>query len=487
MTIHTVKPDSTNHLPTLAKAAAVAQPGDVIIIHAGVYREVLRPPAGTTWQAADGEKVVIDREWAARPMDAADGKATGVVIAEPDVTIRQLEIRNVAGQGVAVTQGGHRFTMEKCQIHHTLQAGFAANGLGEFIEGITIRHCHAHDLCLSGQWQETPVNGCFLFKSARRALVEDCLIERGYGEGLAAGSRSQHIVFRRVTVRNTRHLLVYAANRATDVTVEHCLFYQDGLAAFRQGDGDVGAGIVVGDEESGDKDNQWQHSENVTIRGCLVVNGGITFQLRNGTKPGRQPGALDGYNTRIQNLVVERCTFVTGPDSKLGITIGQNDQGGSVAGVFRNNLFVLDTMRRPDAERFRNRAPGITFENNVWTTAVPAGLQGRGNRQLPAKDALVAPLSTPLALDNYRPVPGGPLDGLGIGADIDAICATSGEPEDPPTDPPGEPDEEPVWFKEFREQVADALARQEGQVDRLEPRLTTLEQQMAYLAALPER
>lgn len=481
MTIHYVKPNSNTHLPTLAQAAAVAKPGDVVVIHGGIYREALRPPAGTTWQAAEGERVVIDRGWNGRQMDPAEGKANGVLIAEPDVTIRGLEIRNVAGQGVAVTKGGHRFTMEKCEIHHTLQAGFAANGLGECVENITIRNCHAHDLCLSGQWQETPVNGCFLFKSAKGVLVEDSLIERGYGEGLAAGSRSQHLVFRRVTVRNTRHLLVYAANRATDVTVEQCVFYQEGLNAFRQGDGDVGAGIVVGDEESGDKDNQWQHSENVTIRGCLVVNGSGAFQVRNGTKPGKKPDTLDGYDTRIQNLVVERCTFVTGPDSKLGVTIGQNDQGGSVAGNFRNNLFVMDTMGKADAERFRNRAPGVKFENNVWTAGVPAGLNGQGNWQVPAAKALVAPLATPFALGNYRPAAGGPLDGAGIGADIDAL--TGGEA---PGDPPGETDDEPDWFKDFRQQMDSTLAGHGVELDQLASRLTMLERQMSYLAALPE-
>jgi alpha-N-arabinofuranosidase len=62
----------TNHgaksapLRTIQRAAALAQPGDVIIVHEGVYRERINPPRGgtserrrITYQAAKGEKVEV--------------------------------------------------------------------------------------------------------------------------------------------------------------------------------------------------------------------------------------------------------------------------------------------------------------------------------------------------------------------------------------------------------------------------------------------
>lgn len=424
---------------TLAAAAAVARPGDMVVVHGGTYPGGFRPPQGTTWLAGAGTTPVIDGGWNGKKTHPQDGKANGVLIGESDVTLRGFVIRNVAGKGLAVTTGGHRFTMEDCEIYGTLNGGFGANGLGNPILGITIRNCHAHDISLSGQWYETPVNGCFLFKSAHDVLVEDTLIERGYGEGIAAGSRSRNVTFRRVTVANTVHLGMYVANRARDVLVEDCVIYQDG--SRRQGDGDVGAGFVVGDEESGEKDDKWQHSENVTMRRCLAVNCGIAFQLRNGTKAGNKPGALDGYNTKIQNLTVERCTFVTGPDSKLGVTIGENDQGAKVRGVFRNNLFVFDTMRTPDAQRLRHMAAGVKFSGNVWTPSRPDPLPDDYNGDAAG---LVAPwvgLSDGFNLDNYRPVSGGPLAGAGIGA-LDV--AGTEPPPDPDPDPEPEPEPEPV-------------------------------------------
>ena len=51
---------------TVQHAADVAQPGDVVTVHEGIYRERVNPPRGgksdpnrITYQAAPGEKVVI--------------------------------------------------------------------------------------------------------------------------------------------------------------------------------------------------------------------------------------------------------------------------------------------------------------------------------------------------------------------------------------------------------------------------------------------
>ena len=56
----------TQPLKTISAAAAKAMPGDTIVVHAGVYREWVRPPRGgtsdskrITYRAALGEKVVI--------------------------------------------------------------------------------------------------------------------------------------------------------------------------------------------------------------------------------------------------------------------------------------------------------------------------------------------------------------------------------------------------------------------------------------------
>jgi hypothetical protein len=420
-------------VPTLAAAAAIAKAGDVVVVHEGVYPP-FRPPAGTTWQAADGERPVIDGGWKGGQMNAADAKDTGVGIGKPNVTLRGLEVRNVAGRGVVVGPGGDGFVMEGCEIHHTVNGGFVANGTGTPINDITIRGCHVHDIAMSGKWDEVPVNGCFLFKSAQNVLVEDCLIERGYGEGMAAGSRSKGLTFRRVTIRDTRHLLMYVANRAQDVLVEDCVLYQRGLEEFRQSDGQVGGGLVVGDEESGAKDDSWQHGENVTIRRCVVVNAGKLFELRNQKKVG-SGGGQDGYNTTIKDLTVEHCTFVAGPDTRSGVNISENEYGdGKVGGRFEANVFI-------GAASFRNAAAGVAFTGNGFT-AMPPGLAA-DNIHIPV-DALVAPFATigewGLNLNDYRPRAGSVV-ALG---NLGALAAA----DEPPPPPPPDPDPTPVdWAR----------------------------------------
>ena len=56
----------TSPFLTVNKAASIAQPGDIIIVHAGTYREWIKPPRGgtdennrITYRAAPGEKVLI--------------------------------------------------------------------------------------------------------------------------------------------------------------------------------------------------------------------------------------------------------------------------------------------------------------------------------------------------------------------------------------------------------------------------------------------
>jgi hypothetical protein len=269
---------------------------------------------------------------------------------------------------------------------------------------------------------------------------------------MSAGFRSHGVTFRRVTVRDTTHLAMYVANCATDVLVEDCVVYQTGLAEFRQGDGDVGAGYVVGDEVAEGKDANRPHSENVTLRRCVAVNCSGALQVRNGTKV--KNGLLDGYDTRIQNLTVERCTFVGGSHA-AGVGAGENDQGAKVRGVVRDCVMAFDVLQ-PGGEQARVTAPGVALAGNVWTAAVPAGLPA-SNRAVRAA-ALVAPFATidsalGLNLNNYRPVAGGPLDGAGKGA-LEPLPVEPPPVVDPPPDPEPEPEPEPVDWDALIERAA---------------------------------
>ena len=72
---------------TIQRAADLAQPGDVITVHGGVYRERINPPRGGTsdkkriiYQAARGEKVVITGSEPVKGWERVGGDTWKVVI-----------------------------------------------------------------------------------------------------------------------------------------------------------------------------------------------------------------------------------------------------------------------------------------------------------------------------------------------------------------------------------------------------------------------
>jgi alpha-L-arabinofuranosidase len=74
-------------LKTISAAAELAQPGDVITVHAGIYRERVSPPRGgesdakrITYQAAPGEKVVITGSEVIKGWEKAGGDTWKVTI-----------------------------------------------------------------------------------------------------------------------------------------------------------------------------------------------------------------------------------------------------------------------------------------------------------------------------------------------------------------------------------------------------------------------
>jgi len=409
---------------TLVAANNVAQAGDTMIVHGGIYAPGFTPVAGTTWQGEVGNRPIIDGGWNGSVMTDKDAVGKGLLIKAPNIVFSNFEIRYVKGNGISLGEGANNFLIEDFEIHHTVRGGMNCNPTGSPITGVTFRRGHVHDISMSGQWYETPVNGCFLFRGARNVLVEDILLEKGYGEGMAAGIGCDGMIFRRNEIRKTVHLGMYASNRARNVLIEDVLIWQDGT--YHQGDGDVGGAFVVGDEVSGTKWDNGPYAENVTLRRCVSVNCVSVFEIRNQYKI-NDKGKKDGYDTRIKNLLVENCTFVSGPETKVGIVVNANEYGNSIAGVFQNNLFVLNTMRTEKSNRFASNEPRVVFRNNGWTITPPASLPASNIRinltAIVNPDAAVN-AGNPLNLNNYRPVIGGQLDGLNLGA----LDATAGAP-----------------------------------------------------------
>ena len=100
-------------LATLAKACAIAQPGETVILRGGIYREALRPAGGgLTFRAMKGERVTISgadliEGWRRE----ADGSWSAPLSAEPKKVIRDGQpwgefTYDKAAKRIAVKTGG---------------------------------------------------------------------------------------------------------------------------------------------------------------------------------------------------------------------------------------------------------------------------------------------------------------------------------------------------------------------------------------------
>lgn len=416
----------------LAAAVAAAKPGDTVEIE-GTFRETPRFPAGTTWRAAEGKAAVLNGGWNGAALEPAE-RIPQCLVREPDVTLIGLEICNVPGRGIAIGEGGDRAQILDCYIHDTYNGGVGVNGMGRMVEDVVIRGCRLYRVSRSSETKSGGgVEGNFLFRWAKNALVEDCHTSGGHGEGMAAGVESDGVTFRNCVVHTNAHLLIYASNRAVNVLVEGCVFYQTGDPHYRQRDGDVGRGVVVGDEiRPDDKDDNWQHAENVEIRNCLVVNGGSLLGVPNNLKPAG--GGFDGYQTTIQNLYVHHCTFVSGPDTRGGINVRENPKPPPrVRGRFEDNVVVLANASQWDVD-----AAGFVARNNAFTI-LPPGLDA-SNVRIEASELVDVAADVTGTLDdhafnlaNYRPRLGSPLALAGFGA----LPAGPIGPPPPEEEPPG--------------------------------------------------
>ena len=79
--------DRTTPLRTIQRAADLAQPGDMITVHAGIYRERVNPPRGGTsdskrivYQAAEGERVIVKGSEIVKGWKPVEGKLWTVTL-----------------------------------------------------------------------------------------------------------------------------------------------------------------------------------------------------------------------------------------------------------------------------------------------------------------------------------------------------------------------------------------------------------------------
>jgi len=405
-------------LRTLAQAVAVAKAGDVVIVHAGTYREPLKPPAGTTWRAAEGEaRPVIDGGWNGKSLGSEKvGGGPVLAINGAGVTVEGLRFVNGRGYGAGIA--AHNATIRNCQFDNMYSSGIIANGDGP-VKNVLIEGCVINRVIMRYAVNGI-AGGCAIgLVETVDAVVRGNTISGDWGEGIDIDRGSVNAWVERNVISFKAHMGLYIIRARGTRLLNNVVYHVTEGDDFRAKDDQAPAGIVIGDE-MGSGMLKHPHSAASHIEGNLVVNCGVLFHVRS-----HDQKAL-GYETKLDAATVVRGnTFVAGPATRTVIQIAMQPGLPHGAAVFENNLILMHNAPA-GAEIAKTQgatATALVWRNNGWSQQPPAAFRGADDVLVPA-GALVdagAPVmgtwrGTDFDIDNYRPVAAGPLAQAGLGA-----------------------------------------------------------------------
>ncbi|MGH4024512.1 MAG: right-handed parallel beta-helix repeat-containing protein [Pseudonocardiaceae bacterium] len=331
--------------PTIGAAVAAAEPGDLVLVGPGIYREMVQiRTEGITLRGTDRTRVVID---------GALTRPNGVVVRSPGVTVQNLTVRHALLNGVLVTgmpgDGGG--------------AGYTRPDPARFppLRGFHIDHVTSYN---------NGLYGIYAFHS------QDGLIENSYTSGMAdsgiyVGQCKPCGIVVRGNVAERNAVGYEGTNASADMFVVGNRF----------------TGNRVGATAGSDHQEEFAPQENSVFAGNVIAANnqrdtpeqadggfGIGLGIAGGTK-----------NTVARNLVAS--------NSRAGLVLTSATDFAPLDNQIRNNTIIdngVDIEYTPTRE-----APGRgnCYADNRVTTTTPGGLlagahcpanQGTGARVDPA-------------------------------------------------------------------------------------------------------
>jgi hypothetical protein len=210
---------------TIRRATDAAEPGDIVIVRAGTYREwIYFERGGNTTagpivlSAAPGENVVIDGK-------GVEDSSNGVFLDKSHVRIVGLEVANWPSNAMWI-EGASHFEIKDCEVHHVPYGIGVAMGSHDFVFNRVV----AHHFDLYG-FDVSP-NGAPCFNGT----FNDCVAHTGRDrqqnvDGFALGHGDQHgFRFNRCTAYNVFDGFDISSR---DTTLSRCLAYDCWNGAYK--------------------------------------------------------------------------------------------------------------------------------------------------------------------------------------------------------------------------------------------------------------
>lgn len=405
---------------TIGAAIAAAQPGDVVEVLPGIYRESVGVNKAITLRGHDG--AIVDGGWDGRSLTNTYGGTIG--IRAEGATVEGMAVRNCPGRGIGIAAS--HVTVRGCDIAECYKGGLGANPpageqySGLLVEGNIIQHVGLERL-VTGAGK---VNGSFLFTDVTDSVMRNNLIVNGLGEGINIDRASARNLFEGNTVINCAHVGIYI-NCAQNNTVRGNVVVYSGAPKPVGKVESAPAGIIIGDEGGASK--KFPKSAGNVIEGNIVIGSGRLFQVRN--NPNNYDTIMDD-NTRVIGN-----TFIAGPKTTRGIDIADNVQGRAHGAAEIAYNVIEFTHAAPDAAIASKAAAALNFHHNGWSHNPAKAAQGEGDyigalgltNPGAALHAEWGALDVGYDPDNYRPQADSPVKEWG---------ALEPRPVEPPPPPP---------------------------------------------------
>lgn len=339
---------------TLAKAAQVAKPGDVVNVRGGVYTgKTTIQSKGTAaapivFRAMAGETAVLDGTGTAAGTDVVTLAGTEYV------DFSGFEVRNATKIGIVVWHGRNTRVLNNV-VHDATRNGIYVGGdVAGANSDITISGNSVYNTVLENQYHTMNGGwaGAVVVSRTERATITGNRIWNNDGEGLIS-LRSNY-----ATIRNNEIFDNYSVNLYLDnarfVTADGNMIYSTGNTRYFR-NGKPAAGISVANET---KDIMNPSSDNVFVNNVVV-----------GTRYGFYYGNYESGGG-LKNTKVVNNTFYGSIDEIIRV-----DNDAHANSLVANNIFFQTGSAAP---RYSGAGP-VVYRNNLWYGGSSGAAAGTGD------------------------------------------------------------------------------------------------------------
>jgi len=376
---------------------AAKQPGDHVVLRAGVYRP------------QRGEKAIVDGS------DTPENANT-IAIMTSFVRVEGLEVRNSRGTGIVVWGSGdrvHDVEVVGNKVHDCFNSGiFVGSGPTDparYVRDVMIEGNTVYQAGLRNKPRPRRLWPYGLGAGpSRRVTLRNNTVSRCYGEGLGfyladGGVMEANTSFDNFSVN------LYLDN-ATNVRVDGNLIYSTGDPEFFRFKGHPASGILIANENYPNRSNP---SKNIVITNNVLIGNQCAFTYGKFQAGGGLRNVLFAHNTAY---------------GSTGAMIRIDDDAGQDNARIVNNVF--HQVGRVAMTDLRFNSGQVEFRGNLWSGVRPQPL-GRGAGDVNGDPLFLKPGQ--LTADAYRLNPRSPARRAGVRLN-DAPADFTGKPRGPRTD-----------------------------------------------------